>query len=392
MGSNKGPIAASGRLDVFLGIFAAIGVIGVALGLVLWIGIGGNSTDQNLAADPLVETSVSDNESITDLPTTTTNEIAVQTSTTKPTPSSSVTTTIAPMYPTECTDPIDAPLSDGLPLRSSIQTREFAYVAPEERQRVVVYARPNSDIQFVCAHVRHTSNSIQEEWQTEVLLEPNGTPWMATEGYVYWSFTFVPPADAPLGEYEVFLTAVDSSGLVNSGQITSFDLVDPNENESSPSEAASPSSTCGPPQTWFEPTNSGHGNVSYEEADGVANLRFTFQWSTAMFWTGGWWNTADKTCDSKGFLWAPWDSNPRVPIDPGVPDFFFVESWAEIGGSPCGSRTNHESQAENGFTRGAVGEAACLVSTGLSPGQLDVSVFLRTSNGQTFSNSLQIDI
>ena len=39
---------------------------------------------------------MSDNESITDLPTTTTNEIAVQTSTTKPTPSSTVTTTTAP--------------------------------------------------------------------------------------------------------------------------------------------------------------------------------------------------------------------------------------------------------------------------------------------------------
>ena len=233
MGSNKGSKAASGRLDALLGIFVAIGVAGVVSGVVLWIGVEGNSADQNLAADPLVETSVSDNESIIDLPTTTANEIAIQTSTTRPTPSLSVTTTTAPMYPTECTDPIDGTFIGGPPLFSS-WFREFAYVAPEERQRVVVEAKPISDVQFVCAHVRHTSNSIQEEWQTEVLLEPNGRPWGdAREASFSWSFTFVPPADAPLGEYEVFLTAVDSSGLPYSRQITSFDLVDPSESESS---------------------------------------------------------------------------------------------------------------------------------------------------------------
>ena len=94
MGSNKGPIAASGRLT-FSRDLRGHRCDRRRFRTVLWIGIGGNSADQNLAADPLVETSVSDNESI-DLPTTTTNEIAVQTSTTKPTPSSTVTTTTAP--------------------------------------------------------------------------------------------------------------------------------------------------------------------------------------------------------------------------------------------------------------------------------------------------------
>ena len=43
MGSNRGPKAASGRFDAFLGTFAAIGVIGVVLGLVLLS--GGTQTD-----------------------------------------------------------------------------------------------------------------------------------------------------------------------------------------------------------------------------------------------------------------------------------------------------------------------------------------------------------
>lgn len=411
MGSNKGPIAASGRLDAFLGIFVAIVAVGAVLGLVLWIGVGGNSPDQNLAADPLVETSVSDNESIIALPTTTANEIAVQTSTTKPTPSSAVTTTTAPMYPTECTDPIDAPLSDGLPLRSSIQEREFAYVAPEERQRVVVYARPNSDVQFVCAHVRHTSNSIQEQWQTEVLLEPNGTPWMATEGYVYWSFTFVPPVDAPIGEYEVFLTAVDSSGLVNSGRITSFDLIDPSENEGSTSEAATPSTTeaaktsatCGPPTTWFEPHANGHhsDSVFYEEVDGVANFGFAFTWMTLLWWSGEWWNKAENTCktsDGTYMGWHPDEADYPVwgPVDIGYPDFTVDEAWAEVGGSTCESTTY-----ANNF-RFITKEARCQISplqfSQSMPSQtstaatVDATIFVRISTGEIFSKALRVTV
>ena len=162
------------------------------------------------------------------------------------------------------------------------------------------------------------------------------------------------------------------------------------ESESSPSEAASPSSTCGPPETWFEPLANGVMGITYEEVDGVANLSFIFVWPTILKHQGGWWSPADKTCVPKGWLWHPWNNSYYEPIDIGVPDWTFVESWAEIGGSPCGSRTAHSEENIDNFN--AVGEAACQVSTGLSPGQLDVSVFTRISNGQTFSRSYQIDL